>query len=153
MYIIWIVEIINLLSIELASYHFHHHVPSDIGTDNLYLAPENTKSHVYLEKISKWTTDRQMKLNTNKTNYIIFNFSKIKKFNTKLYLEVTKLDQLQETKVLGLVLRDDLSWKLNTAELTKRVYSINLIIKKLAEFDIPLVDLVQIFILYTVRSL
>ena len=94
-----IVEIINLLSIGLASYNFHNHnhVPSDIGTDNLYLAPENMKSHEYLEKISKWTTDRQMKLNTNKTNYMIFNFSKNKKFNTRLTLEGTKLKSKKQS--------------------------------------------------------
>ena len=146
-----IVEIINLLSIGLANYNFHHHVPSDIGTDNLYLAPENTKSHEYLKTISKWTADKQMKLNKTKTNYMIFNFSKNNKFNTRLTLEGTKLDQVQETKLLGLVLRDDLSWRSNTNELTKRAYSRMLIIKNLVKFDIPLVDLVQVYILY-IRS-
>ena len=63
----------------------------------------------------------------------------------------TKLDQVQETKLLGLVLRDDLSWKSNSAELTKRAYSRMLILKNLVKFDVPLVDLVQIFILY-IRS-
>ena len=58
---------------------------------------------------------------------------------------------MQETKLLGLVLRDDLSWKSNTAELIKRAYSRMLIIKNLVKFDIPLVDLVQIYILY-IRS-
>ena len=63
----------------------------------------------------------------------------------------TKLDQVQETKLLGLVLRDDLSWKSNSAELTKRAYSRMLILKNLVKFDVPLVDLVQIYILY-IRS-
>ena len=109
------------------------------------------KSHDYLKKKSEWTTDRQMKLNTKKTNYMIFNFSKNYNFNTRLTIEGTKLDQVKETKLLGLVLRDDLSWKSNSAELTKRAYSRMLILKNLVKFDVPLVDLVQIYILY-IRS-
>ena len=33
-------EIINLISIGLASYNCHNHVPSDIATDSLYLDPK-----------------------------------------------------------------------------------------------------------------
>ena len=62
-----IIEIINLLSIGLASYNCNNHVPSDVGTDRLYLDAENLKSQDYLEKIRNWTDERQMKLNTEKT--------------------------------------------------------------------------------------
>ena len=92
-----------------------------------------------------------MKLNTQKTNYMIFNFSKNMQFNTRLILEGDKLDQVKETKLLGLVLRDDLSWKSNTAELTRKAFSRMLILKNLVKFDVPLADLVQIYILY-IRS-
>ena len=146
-----IVEIINLLSIGLASYNVHSHIPSDIGIENFYLPPENLKSQKYLENISKWTTQRQMKLNTKKTNYMIFNFTKNKQFNTRLTLEGNVLDQVKETRLLGIVLRDDLSWKSNTAELTRRAFSRMVILKNLVKFDVPLIDLVQIYTLY-IRS-
>ena len=61
-----------------------------------------------------------MQLNTKKTNYMIFNFSSKFKFNTRLKLKGGKLDQVNETKLLGLVLRDDLSWKSNTQLLVKK---------------------------------
>ena len=147
-----IIKIINLLSIGLASYNCNKHVPSDIGTDKLYIDAENLKSQDYLEKISNWTDERQMKLNTEKTNYMVFNFSKKFQFNTRLRLKEQKLDQVHETKLLGLVIRDDLSWRANTSELTKRAYSRMIILKKLVKFDVPLNDLVQIYILY-IRSL
>ena len=146
-----IVEIINLLSIGLASYNVHSHIPSDIGIENFYLPPENLKSQKYLENISKWTTQRQMKLNTKKTNYMIFNFTKNKQFNTRLTLEGNVLDQVKETRLLGIILRDDLSWKSNTAELTRRAFSRMVILKNLVKFDVPLIDLVQIYTLY-IRS-
>ena len=93
-----------------------------------------------------------MKLNTEKTNYMVFNFSKKFKFNTRLRLKEQKLDQVHETKLLGLIIRDDLSWRANTTELTRRAYSRMLILKKLVKFDVPMNDLVQIYILY-IRSL
>ena len=147
-----IIEIINLLSIGLASYNYSNHVPSDVGTDRLYLDAENLKSQGYLEKIRNWTDERQMKLNTEKTNFMVFNFSKKFQFNTRLSIGENKLDQVHQTKLLGLVIRDDLSWKENTAVITKRAYSRMLILKKLVQFDVPLDDLIQIYTLY-IRSL
>ena len=146
-----IIEIINLLSIGLASYNYHSHIPSDIGTSNLYLDPEKTKSQEYLNKISKWTKERQMQLNAKKSNYMIFNYTKNFQFNTRLMLEGNKLEQVRVTKLLGLIIRDDLSWKSNTDELTRRAYSRMLTLKNLDKFDVPLADLVQIYNLY-VRS-
>lgn len=146
-----VLEIINLISIGLASYNCHNHVPSDIGIDNLYLDAKNIKSQEYLTNIEEWTEKKQMKLNTEKTNYMIFNFSTKYQFNTRLKLEGSKLDQIHQTKLLGLVLRDDLSWKSNTDELTKRAYVRLIIIKKLIQFDVPMHELIEIYTLY-IRS-
>jgi hypothetical protein len=118
-----------LVSIGLASYNCRNHVPSDIATDNSYLDAVNIKSQGYLDKIKDWTDSRQMKLNTDKTNFMVFNFSRNFQFNTRLKLEGSNIDQVHETKLLGLVLRDDLSWKSNTDGLTKRAYTRMLIIK------------------------
>ena len=146
-----ILEIINLVSIGLASYNCHQHVPSDIAIENLYLDSKNIKSQEYLDSIENWTDNKQMKLNTEKTNYMVFNFSTKYQFNTRLKLEGNKVDQIHETKLLGLVLRDDLSWKSNSDELTRKAYTRMIIIKKLVQFDMPLEELVEIYTLY-IRS-
>ena len=146
-----VLEIINLLSIGLASYNCHSHVPSDMGIDNLFLDPQNIKSQEHLDKIQEWTESKLMKLNTQKSNYMIFNFASKFKFNTRLKLDNIKLDQISETKLLGVRIRDDLSWKSNTSELTKKAYSRMIIIKKLIQFNVPLAELIQIYILY-IRS-
>ena len=98
-----------------------------------------------------WTEKNEMKLNTKKTSYMIFNFSKKYQFNTRLNLDDQKLEQLTETKLLGLIIRDDLSWKSNTSELTRKAYSRMIILKKLVQFDVPLGDLLHIYMLY-IRS-
>ena len=144
-------EIIILLSIGLASYDFQCHVPSDVGIDHFYLDPNYLQSQEYLKKISKWTEQKQMQLNTKKTNYMLFNFTKKYQFNTRLKLEGQNLDQVHETKLLGLVIRDDLSWKSNTSVITRKAYSRMVIIKKLVKFNVPLEDLLHIYSLY-IRS-
>ena len=61
------------------------------------------------------------------------------------------MEELHETKLLGLKIRADLSWKSNTSVLTRKAYSRMLIIKKLVQFDVPLEDLLHIYGLY-IRS-
>ena len=82
---------------------------------------------------------------------MVFNFTKNLKFNTRLNIDDIKLDQISETKLLGLRIRDDMSWKSNTNELTRKAYSRMMIIKKLIQFNVPLAELIQIYILY-IRS-
>ena len=85
-----------------------------------------------------------MKLNKDKSKYMIFNFSKHYQFNTRLKLEVRVLDQVHETKLLGLVLRDDLSWKSNTRFITKKAYKRMIILKNSFTFNVSIEDLVEI---------
>ena len=49
-----------------------------------------------------------MKLNKDKTSYMIFNFSQKYQFKTRLSLEGKTIEQV--TKLFGLVFRDDLTW-------------------------------------------
>ena len=83
---------------------------------------------------------------------MVFNFSKKYQFNTRLKAEGKTIDQTHETRLLGLVVRDDLSWKSNTQELTKRAYTRMIILRNLFQFNMPLYELVEIFVLY-IRSI
>ena len=146
-----LLKILNLIRIASSSYEVEEHVPSDIGIDNKYIDSSNIKTQDYLDKIQDWTYKKKMKLNVQKTDYMIFNFSKEYQFNTRLKLEDTLLNQVHSKKLLGLIISDDLSWKANTASLVKRAYSRMIILKNLYSFGVPLEDLVEIYTLY-IRS-
>ena len=92
-----------------------------------------------------------MKLNTDKSTYMIFNFSKNYQFNTRLYLEDSLLPQVKQTRLLGVIVSDNLSWHANTANLVKRCYQRMMILKNLYKFSIPVEELVNIYCLY-IRS-
>ena len=96
-----ILEIINLLTIGLSSFNIRHQVPNDIGEDNQYIPPENLQSQKYIDEINSWTIKQNMKIIENKTKTMIFNFTNNYQFSTRLKLNDTILQTIEETKLLG----------------------------------------------------
>ena len=106
----------------IAAFNFKHQVASDIGAHGNYLPSENFESQSYLEKIDKWTTDKKMKLNSEKCKYMVFNFTRKYQFSTRLYLNDKKLEEISECRLLGVVLTNDLSFEKNTEAIIKNAY-------------------------------
>ena len=146
------IEVLNLILAGLSSFNPKTQIPSDLSPDNLFLPTENTKSQEYLNRISEWTQQTQMKLNSDKTKYMIINFCKSTQFQTRLYLEKNPLEQVKQTNLLGVLIADDLTWKANTNVIIKKSYQRMTILRKLYEFEVHIKDLIQIYILY-IRSL
>ena len=115
-----ILDILNLVSTGLASYNSKFQVPSDVAVDKDFLPMENIKSYDYLKEISSWTNENQMKINADKSKYMIINFTDDYQFCTRLTIEDQPLTQVQEARLLGVVIRDDLSWKSNTHYVVKQ---------------------------------
>ena len=82
---------------------------------------------------------------------MLINFTKNYQVNTRLYMEDQLVQQVQKTRLLGVILRDDLSFKSNTANITRNAYKKMVILHKLGKFSLPVADLVNIYILY-IRS-
>ena len=143
-------EILNMLSIGISSFNTKITVPTDI-IDN-YIPPENLKTSDYLSKISDWTDRNMMALNTDKTKYMIFNFCSSLQFQTRLYVKDSLLSQVKQSKLLGVIISDDLTWTANTAFIVKKAYKRMIILKKLYEFKVNIYDLIHIYIMY-IRSI
>ena len=147
-----ILECINLVSAGICSYNFNNHVASDIGIDQHFLDSSNIKSQEYIDRISKWTIDNKMKLNENKTKILIVNFTHNFQFTTRIFIQDSLIEILDQTKLLGTILSSDLTWRQNTSMLIKKSYARMEILRKLYAFNVPAADLVQIYIIY-IRSL
>ena len=146
-----ILEIINLLMIGISSYNHRSHVASDIGEQNKFIPSNHQKTQKYLEKINEWTVINKMKLNKEKSKYMIINFTKDWKFNTRLSIENQNIQQIDEIKLLGVWITDDLKWSKNTSEIVKNSYERMSILRKLKPFQVPTNDLINIYVLY-IRS-
>ena len=62
-----------------------------------------------------------MELNQKKTKQIIFNFNRDKQFTTETELKREPLEIVNEVKLLGVIISNDLKWHKNTNYLTKKV--------------------------------
>ena len=144
-----ILQIVQLAGL-LKSYDFHQHVPSDIGVDQLYLPAASYQTQVHLDSISAWTEANLMRLNTAKSNYMIFSRSR-QDFATRLHLDGTKLDQVDVTKLLGMWISEDLTWAKNTKEICIKAYSRLSMLTKLKYVGVGIDDLLNIYILF-IRS-
>ena len=92
-----------------------------------------------------------MKLNSEKSKYMVINFTENHQFNTRLSIEKNNLKQIRETRLLGVVINDQLTWHSNTNFLVKKAYKRMIILHNLFEFRLPMEEMINIYILY-IRS-
>ena len=110
----------------------------------------NTQSQ--LECINEWTKEKKMQLNVKKTKNMLFNFSKKHQFSTKLTLMNEEIEMVQETKLLGTIITDQITWDRNTEELTKKAYKRMQLLNSAAAFTSKINDLKDIYLTY-IRSI
>ena len=79
---------------------------------------------------------------------MIFNFTKNYQFTTRLALSGENVEVVSETKLLGTIISDNLTWNSNTANIVKRTNARMLLLRKLSEFGTPVSDLKTIYISY-----
>ena len=95
------------------------HVASDIPRNGYYLPPENLQTQLNLKKISEWTEENQMLLNKKKTKTMNFNFTNNFQFSSRLSIQGEEIETIRETKLLGVMITNNLSWDLNTEFIVK----------------------------------
>ena len=147
-----LLEIINVIACGLAYYDFFQHVASDIPIGGKFLDSQNCKSQDILNNIAEWTSQNKIKLNENKTNFMIFNPTRNSQFGIRLNLNEKSIEMINQTTLLGTVITSDLTWTKNTNLLIRKGYQRLEILRRLYSFHIPVKDLVQIYTLY-VRSI
>ena len=147
-----VLEIVNLLSIGIASHNSKQQVPSNIHSHNQFIPAEYLKSQGYLETIHQWSEDNLMELNVEKSKNMIFNFTYNYQFSTNIKHNGNELETIDETKLLGTIITSDLKWHKNTEYLVKKANARLRILHKISEFSAPIEDMVTIYTSY-VRSI
>ena len=145
-------EVINLLSIGIASHNFKSHVHSKIPTHNQFIPIENIKSQGYLEQLNTWSLNQKMELNLEKTKIMLFNFSKNYQFTTLLSIEDKMIEVVNKVKLLGTTITSDLKWDENVSDLVKRANARLILLRKLSSFKPKIEDMKTIYTSY-IRSI
>ena len=115
-----LLQFIKLLDVGPASHNFKTQVPSNIPQHNQIIRSEHLKTTKYVKEINDWTEKNLMKLNEKKTHQIIFNFNRDKQFTTEVRLKGKPLEIVEEVKLLGVIITNDLRWDKNTSYLVKK---------------------------------
>ena len=74
-------------------------VPNDIGQHNQYIDLLNLKSQEFLDKINSWTEEHKMKINSDKTKAIIFNFTN----NYQFEKEMREIERIEEDQMRNIL--------------------------------------------------
>ena len=140
-----VLELVNLVSIGIASHNPRVKVPSNIPASNLFIPSDNLKTQKYMRDLETWTKKKQMRLNEKKTQNIIFNFTKNSQFSTDVKINEEKVETVTETKLLGTIITNDLTWSKNTSKIVKDSNLRMQFLHKAARFTSNVNDLKQIF--------
>ena len=65
----------------------------------------------------------KMKLNLNKCKFMLFNPTNNYDFIPELEAEGQSIETVGKMKILGMIVTDDLKWRANTENMTKRAYN------------------------------
>ena len=114
-----------------------------LNNHNKIIPAKNLKSQQYLKEINDWTNKMKMKLNVKKPKCRIFNYSRKHQFTTKLSVDEQNLEVVNETKILGTIITDDLKWGENTREIAKKEYKRMQLLNVAAGFTSNIYDLCQ----------
>ena len=82
---------------------------------------------------------------------MLFNFTHNYQFMTRLVLNGENVEVVPETKLLGTIISNDLTWNSNTANIVRRANARMVLLRKLSQFGASRDDLKTIYISY-VRS-
>ena len=135
----------------LSEYNFKQHVASDIGIDEKYVSATNLKTQENINSIADWTEENKMKLNEDKSNYMVFSRSETE-MATRLTMNSKTIERIEEIKLVGVWLTTWLDWDKNTREICRKAYARMTMITKLKYVGVNTEELINIYILY-VRSL
>ena len=116
------------------------------------LPSENSKVFKQLLKTKEYADTNLMQINYKKTNLMVFNPCTSKDFQPQFVIDDQLLEVVEESRILGLIVRSDLKWTSNTKNMVKRAYGRLWMVKRLRNLGASSADLVDIYI-KQVRSL
>ena len=141
-------EVINLLTVGLSSVFLKSHVPSDIPTHGQFIEANKLNSQTYLNELNTWTENHKMIISEKKTKAMIFNFTDNHKFTTRLQLKGKNVEMVDSMKILGTIVKTNLSWDENCAQLIKKVNSRMQLLRGVQSFGASREEMVHLWILF-----
>ena len=110
------------------------------------LPKENSKLQTLLDDVNEYARDHQMKINTEKTKVILFNSARKFDFMPNLSLQNDlPLDVVEEVRLLGVLVRSDLSWRSNTSAICQRAFARMWMLRRLKPLGATTDELLDVY--------
>jgi hypothetical protein len=109
------------------------------------MADENSKTYTQMSKLEEYAIANEIKINCSKTKFMLFNPTETYDFIPEYELEGKQLETQEEMKILGLTLSNDLKWRANTDNMTRKACGRLWMIKRLQKAGANLEDLTDIY--------
>ena len=107
--------------------------------------PELSRVHKNLKDTEEYAERNKMKLNYKKTKLMLFNPGTARDFMPGFVFNNYGLEVVEETKLLGVVLRSDLSWAANTEYMVKRANKKLWCLRRLKRLGAKPIDLIDVY--------
>ena len=92
-----------------------------------------------------------MAINTEKSKIMIFNYTKNHQFTTRLSINNVNLEVVNQAKLLGTHITNDLKWDVNTRQIIRKSNARMQLLQKIVSFGATIEDALHIYKIY-VRS-
>ena len=118
------------------------------------LPVEMNRMQESLTSLEEFTSKKLLKIKEKKTNLMKFNFSRSHDFPPELEIKGfdNQLEIIKETKLLGVILTDDLKWSKNTEYICKRAYKQMWTLRRMKVLDVDPYIILDVYI-KEIRSL
>ena len=125
------------------------HLPEKLvkvsGTPELNLPLQKSQVYKQILKIRDQAEQNQMMINYKKTKVMVFNPCKSLAFKPKLAIDGNNLEEVDETRLLGLVLRSDMRWSSNTNNMVKKASKRLWLLRRLKSLGASPHDLIEVY--------
>ena len=116
------------------------------------ILPEKSRVYNMVKETEEYADKNNMKLNYKKTKLMVFNPGTARDFLPRFTFNNNELEVVEEIKLLGVVIRSDLSWGPNTEYMVKRANKKLWCLKRLKKLGAEMADLIDVYI-KQIRSL
>ena len=115
------------------------------GSEELTFPVKKSKVYRQLLDFKDKADENQMKLNYRKTKVMVFNPCKSQVFRPKFSMEGNNLEVVEETKLLGLIVRSDMKWNSNTDNMVKKASKRLWLLRRLKYLGASRRDLLEVY--------
>ena len=106
---------------------------------------QESKIYKQLKETQEYAESNKMKINASKTKLILFNPCKTKDFMPDIELKGTRIDVVEKTKLLGVIISSNLSWSANTQYIVERCSKKTWVLRRLKYLGATHEDLLDVY--------